>query len=338
MNRTVILLSVVSIVALGLTAAASANITLPSLGGYEGYVYFKFTSYNMATSYGTEPGSFTLGIDNVNDLPQLGYYGAGASGDVYYDRDGNSSLDSMFNDSLMEDGWGIFRITEIRAANSANTLLWQDDGKDGVEMLGIFYGMVDNAVYAYPTRFGGQSEIQSQDVQYAIYINPAGSFAAANTGSLTGAGQGSYGRFGFDQYNGITNVAGGDLLLSGFSVAGGTSGFTNGDDVTDADVQFMSKLFPNASDNSVGGSYNTRISLTGGLWYDNFYLGDPDAADMSLQGTFILNDNADKFVNPVGNWNVQGNDPIRGYYTNVPEPMTMGLLALGGLALLRRRK
>jgi len=329
MKRTALWLGLVGVVTLAMSLSATA-----SLYDYEGPVQFKLTSWDMGMIYTSQVSTGGVyGIDNVNKLSAIEFAGAGANGDVFYDSNGYSTLDGdMFNESLREDGWGIFRITEIRAMDSSSTILWSD-GQGGVELMGIFYGMVDNVVIASGSPKASEIFIQSQNIRYAIYENDWGTFASAETNGLTGAGQGSFGRTGFSEYNGITD---GRLLLEGYSVRGQQDGFYGQDGVEMEHAQFLSWFTPNADLTSGSGGYQTRINLTGGDWYA-YYKTDHMDGDFQIQGTTADNSGADKLVNPVGNWTVQDNDPMRGRYS-VPEPMTMSLLALGGLALLRRRK
>ena len=190
-------------------------------------------------------------------------------------------------------------------------------------------------------------------MRYDIYMNPFGTFA-----SVQGARQGSAGRTGFDTYNGIT---GGTLLLRGQSVAGGSGAITNGVDVLDEHAQHLSRF----ATSSGFGVYATRINLTGGAWSDNF------VSEMSIGCSIYANDGSG-MGSTIGNWTTFSEDAFRVYYmsseqasslfdidydgpirmavrfydmttiyasdTVIPEPVTMSLLAVGGLALLRRRR
>jgi len=294
-----------------------------SLDWYYGQpVEFKLVSWDMSTVY-VPASSPTLGAGGVNGLSQTLYAGAG-SGGVYYDTFGKSSLDSAYQESYREDGWGIFKIASVVNPVTGETLWW--DGKDGQEITGMYYGLVDNAVVPSGTK-ANQYTVQSQNIRYDIYVNPAGTLESAQTEGLFGPGQGSFGRTAFDQYNGITD---GRLLLEGNSADGldpvpGTPA---------EDAQFLSYFTPNSSFTSGEGDYQSRIRLTGGEWYDQFYAG-YGSDDVDLAGYFDSGS--------TGNWTTQSQSPPRPVNSPaaVPEPLTLvgvglGLASLGNY--IRRRR
>jgi len=306
--------------------ALSSSALSIDLGGYTGPVKFKLTSGDMGTIYLDQPTSPVIGIDAVNSLDSILYNSATG---IYYDTLGNASNSADYNEALREDGWGIFRITGIYIDDSNSALygeaLWVD-GQGGAELTGIFYGLIDNAVAFDPNT--GDYTIQSQNVMYDIYLNEKGTFVGAG-----GFQQGSAGRTGFDEYNGIT---GGTLMLSGRSVYGEAAEPYTNEFVSAEDAEFMSYFKPNNL-GSGSGTYATRIFLTGGEWYENFVTD--DYFDMTLQGTTTVNGGGPT-IPSVGDWTVLDEDPLRGTYKVIPEPITMVALGLGlaGLGGYVRRR
>ena len=258
----------------------------------------------------------TQGIGPVNNLYQIAYPGAGAGGDVFYDA--FTGLPCAAGDPNREDGWGIFKVTSYLYTLFGDTWFPNTLGNT-VEYYGIYYGRIDESVVCDGS---GTYTVQSSSLSFAIYENSLGTFDNAG-----GIGQGSAGRTGVDQYNGIT---GGTLMLSGVIAAGDPYTFTY---TLDGDGTIVS------------GGYSTRLLVTGGAWY----------------GCYIFSNNADGPMysdnvlpySGAGNWTTSADSSLRigylaiGFTTYdmttlyapaVPEPVTLGLLSIGGLTLLMRRR
>jgi hypothetical protein len=254
---------------------------------------------------------------------------------LYYSTNGSVV---PVNDPNREDAWGILTVTEIYKSGTSSTdpanILWLS-GNGGKELTALFYGMVDNAVTQGAIM--GQEVIQSQNFRYDLYENPAGSFAAVG-----GQNQGSAGRVGFNQYNGITNVAGGVLSIQGLSIPG--IGQITGSAGPD---EFTASFTPNVVGGVVqptgSGTFGALIDLNAATAllqrdYAQFNTdGMPLGADATANGTTYPNDGtATQNGLPIANWTVLIEDPFRGNV--IPEPATLCLLAVGGLVALRRRR
>ena len=327
-------LLLVACLLLAVSSPAWAAITLRQ--AYNGPVTLKFTSWDMGVVY-TPPAGLIDTTANVNAYEVAnGLVYPAAAGGLYYDTFGVASNNANYNVAMREDGWGILAVTEIYKSGTDSTdpanILWMpNDG--GKELTMLFYGMVDNAVA--PNGAGGVY-IQSQGVRFDLYENPFGSFTAA-TGQL----QGSAGRIGFNQYNGITN-AGGVLSLEGVTMAGiGKITGSTGPD------EFLASFAPNVVGGVVqptgSGTFGALLELNAATAllqrdYDQFNTdGMPLGADLTANGTTVPNDGtATENHQVIADWTVLNEDPFRGNV--IPEPATMVLVALGGLGVLFGRK
>ncbi|MEZ6192041.1 MAG: PEP-CTERM sorting domain-containing protein [Phycisphaerales bacterium] len=103
--------------------------------------------------------------------------------------------------------------------------------------------------------------------------------------------------------------------------------FFSADGVTSYDIQYTSMLMGDLNSDGFVGIADLNIVL--GNWNQNVTPGDPTLGDPSGDGFVGITD-----LNKVlGNWNA-GTPPTA---AAVPEPATLGMIALGGLAMLRRR-
>jgi hypothetical protein len=302
---------------------------------YNGPVTLKFTGWDMGVVYAA-PAGLVNGIGAVNTYEAAsGVVYPAASGGLYYSTNGSVV---PVNDPNREDAWGILTVTEIYKSGTSSTdpanILWLS-GNGGKELTAILYGMVDNAVTQGAIM--GQEVIQSQNFRYDLYENPAGSFAAVG-----GQNQGSAGRTGFNQYNGITNVAGGVLSIQGLSIPGigQITGSAGPDELT---ASFTPNVVGGVVQPTGSGTFGALLALNAATAllqrdYAQFNTdGMPLGADLTANGTTYPNDGtATQNGLPIANWTVLIEDPLRGNV--IPEPATLCLLAVGGLVALRRRR
>jgi len=250
------------------------------------------------------------GIGSVNKLDQISYPGAGVGGNVYYDAFTGNECDVDARNR--EDGWGIFKITSITDNNTGSRLYYDNNPLNTVEYYGIYYGRIDNSVVCDDS---GKYTVQSQRFYFAIYENVAGTFLGVD-----GLEQGSAGRTEFTQYKGIT---GGKLVVSG---------------ELNVDSVYKLTYTLNENDALVSGSFPyTSVIATDGAGYSNAsgsIYGEKIASYDGL-GDWVASGVGTLFIGP-NTFGFASYDMTTVYV--VPEPMTMGLLSLGGLAMLTRRR
>lgn len=199
----------------------------------------------------------------------------------------------------LEDSWGIFQVTSV--LNGAVPTYTDNNGS---EYWGMYYNSYDTTTTALG---GGNLAFTSQGLKLDIFkVN------VLDTGDSlfsTVYNQGTAGRLGTNQFNGITNA--GSLVLSStlsgtmqsFYVASAGSTFATGNlDVT----------------------FNNMFGTSGG-----------NLGPLSFALSGLTSD-------VPANWNVKFDGPIAGsVFTPVPEPSTYGAMAgamVAGVVALRRRK
>jgi hypothetical protein len=280
------------------------------------------------------PGSPVDGIAAVDAIPgQILYPGAGASGTEYYTQQGSKVIDANGDGDFtdpgdtpipagedLEDGWGIFRLTDITNTNDSSDILWLD-GDGGKEVVGLFYGLSDNGVRDSVTP--GETLIQSEGMKVDFYEQADGRFD-----SFGNENQGSAGRTALATYTGITD-AGPGPILSCVSTAADLLNFAG----LSGPPEF--KAFFTPSGVTGDGTFISRLNVVGGsnaaMFDTNGMVG--GLADLTLNGTTTAN------TTPVANWTVLDEDPFRGNV--IPEPLTMAGLMLGVGSLVgyvRRRR
>lgn len=301
------LLSIMLVLIFGVGIGSAHAFSLS--GGYLGPVKFKFSNF-----------------EEMRDP---------SGGASYYVNDGNG----------IEDNWGVFQVTEIRADDGTNTLLWNGVGVGGTneELTGVFY---DIDIQCMVVDSIGQLKVQSVGGRLDVYLDPTPDFDAS-------LGTGGYYNLltpgiAHDEY---TTATDGSLFLSTVFIPGIDP---NNDSTVDG--TFDAGTIPSSGDahsylSITGGAYQWMFDTDG---YSRTYLDDPEVAgtpppypplgtvsttilaDLHEVHDFISNDGS---VTPViADWDLLSEDPVRG--TAVPEPATMLLLGSGliGLAGFVRKK
>jgi hypothetical protein len=215
-----------------------------------------------------------------------------------------------------EDGWGIFRVTQITARPGGSlpsgTSIWAPSAS--TELWGVFHGIVDETV----TWTGFSVVITGRNFVLDIYEVPTGLLGAPES-------SGSAGRIPPNGFTGISDLPGAVHILSGVSRAGGPIA---GVDEYRAELDYTNAgVFFN-------GEYDTYVDLLPGTRdYDQFNTdGELGGTDMWIQGDL------EPYVGGA-DWDYFSSDPVRGRVV-IPEPLTMsafGMAAFGIAGYIRKR-
>lgn len=232
----------------------------------------------------------------------------------------------------LEDTWGIGRITRIEAPSGA--AVWTPAGK-GHELNAIFFGEQDIFIEALG---GGDIRIDGVNFRIEIYSGPLFLDATGGTAVRTAA----------NTYPTV-NLEGQTLELSMVSLPG----FINAPGVGAGLATEFESRFNFTSNTGEGDAW---LEITGGAAAGQFdhdpYTSANAAAlawnpladitaDIQLAFDADPNDGGVVPPNPIGDWLVESDDPMKMVGTNVPEPLTMlGLfMGLGGVgAYIRKRR
>jgi len=306
--------------------------TIPFSGSYNGPLYMHMQNFDDSVVYDYNGGFLADGTTPIT-LNQA------------YDVSLVKTWAAL-NTMQGESAWGIFSVEYIADAvvdpNSANriNLLGSNlfvDGDQGIELVGIFSGGVDQQVVFTQSPFGTPGDTQTivgggYDIKF--YAQPKTDVDNGILGYDYGAGGalartalGNYPTIGFDASD---NPLPNSTLVLELSSQPGIEA-----------QEFLSTFIPDAS-GSGNGSFNFYASVTGGTMQTIF---DTNIFPCGSAVPSILGTTADvrfegKSTPADPNlWLVHSSDPIT--LANVPEPITMAGLLMGigclGRYIRRRR-
>ena len=223
------------------------------------------------------------------------------------------------------DTWGIFKVDQIQ--NSYSATLWSDGGLGGDQILAIFYGERDT--YLKETPLGGgmyTQDIHGKDMHIAFFEkNPSNFSSAPGPGGGTGYPSGGI----------YPTVTDGTLIWTMNSVPGYDIGFPSD--------EFFDTYTSGAGVNSSVGHLMADMGSvplygTGPLnpMLDtnsiDAFLG---LSKVDVAISFTASSDPTQYPD-LGSWLLESKDPMNANI--VPEPVTMVLVALGGLGVLFGRK
>lgn len=237
-----------------------------------------------------------------------------------------------------EDAWGVAYVSNI--TNPNNSVTYWSAATSGTELTALFFGTRDQSIsFVQGTQtyvIGGQTyrddTLQTFSNGFKFFIWEDSTPDYSNAGGPT-ARTGAYT---------YPTVSDGTLLLEAIGVAGKPNTIAGSGVVEhEAHVTYQMNVtgspFIAGVQSGSGGSTYAQIadangdSIVTGTGFDNngFLFG---AADIQIDWTLTL----PGLAQTTPWWDLANQDPAQ--MTFIPEPATLTLLALGGLALLQRRR
>lgn len=219
--------------------------------------------------------------------------------------------------TIGQELFGIFNITQINSADGSTTF-WNGNGAtDGTQLVGFFEGLISG-----PDQTGTPTGISFTGGHLALFNVANGTYSPSTTPNTK---------------NYLNQLCGGSATclanpwLTADFVPGINDAFGPTANATLQAVFATTNVNAGFGYLSVTGGANGAFFDTNGFHFNNF----PDA-DLFLRSNFVLATPQTCFAN--NGWQVCSDDPIIG--ARIPEPGTLLLLGLGGLALgaIRRNR
>jgi hypothetical protein len=303
-----------------LTLAGQAGAM--TFGGYSGPITVNLTNWEGGTLYSVDDGTYDAAqLGTLPDDPTMTTYPSKTS---FYNAGGS-------------DSWGVVRVNSITATTSGTPLFTA--GQGGEQIVGIIYGSHDQKLTQATTADMFSQQMAAKGMQLAFFDYPT----YAGTPSFAGGPSLGSGSESNPFYTGVTNMA--NLLWTMRAVPG----YNPADSVNSFFTSFQVDLTSGAASSSghlladLTGLPDNAGHTVAALDAFGNGPGNSMLATKSVAGAFGNADISLDFTagqDPTlyperGDWLLQSNDPVA---AATPEPATLSLLVLGGLALWRTRR